>query len=52
MESQKMSLEQLEKAVAASKEGVVSSHVKKLVAKLAKAEAKIKSADAALPRLP
>jgi hypothetical protein len=38
-----MSLEQLEKAVAASKEGVVSSHVKNLVAKLAKAEAKVKN---------
>jgi len=33
-----MSLEQLKKAVAASKEGVVSQHVKALVAKLAAAE--------------
>ena len=38
-----MSLEQLEKAVRIAKEGVVSSHVKKLVAKLAKAEAKRKN---------
>ncbi len=52
MESQKMSLEQLEKALRIAKEGVVSPHIKKLVAKLAAVEAKVKSADAALPRLP
>lgn len=39
MESQKMSLEELEKAVRIAKEGVVSQHVKALVAKAAKAEA-------------
>ncbi len=42
MESHKMSLEQLEKAVRIAKEGVDSSHVKALVAKLAAAEAKRK----------
>ena len=39
MESHKMSLEQLEKAVRIAKEGVVRQHVKDLVAKAAKAEA-------------
>ena len=48
-----MSLEQLEKAVRIAKEGVISPHVKAMVAKLAKAEAvKVKSADATLPSIP
>jgi hypothetical protein len=52
MEPQKMSLEQLEKAVRIAKEGVVRPHVRALVAKLAAVEAKAKFADATLPRLP
>lgn len=50
MESQKMSLEQLEKAVRIAKEGVVSQHVKALVAKLAKAEAAAAAAAAKLKK--
>jgi len=47
-----MSLEQLEKAMRIAKEGIVSPHVRALVAKLAAVEAAAKSADATLPRLP
>lgn len=52
MESHKMSLEQLEKAVRIAKEGVVRQHVKDLVAKASKAAAKVKSAAATPLRLP